>query len=129
VADLFTLEQLASYMQESLAASTATVARRVAYGWLSDATGLTTWPDPVPDTLFSWAIELAAIAHRNPDGALSEQTDDHRVQWDRQRRADILEVAKSAYPSPGPATAGPQYSFPTPDWSWGPVATTTQQEA
>lgn len=129
MADLFTLEQLASFVKEDLDASSATVARRVAYGWLSDATGLTTWPDPAPDTLFSWAIELAAIAHRNPDGALSEETDDHRVQYDRQRRAQILEAAGAAYPSPAPNTAGPQYSFPTPDWSWGPVATTTQSEA
>jgi hypothetical protein len=126
VAELFELEQLASYMQVDLDTSTATVARRVAYGWLSDATGLTVWPDPVPDRLFSWAIELAAIAHRNPDGALSEQTDDHRVQYDRQRRADILELAKAAYPSEGASTAGPQYSFPEPDWHWTTVSTVLQ---
>lgn len=118
MADLFTLDQLSSYMQESLDNSTATVARRVAYGWLSDATGLTSWPDPAPDKLFAWGIELAAIAHRNPDGALSEQTDDYRVQHDRERRRQILEAAKAAYPSEAPAAAGPLFSFPEPDWHW-----------
>lgn len=78
------------------------------------ATRLAAWPTPVPDDLWAWAIELAAIAFRNPDGAASESLDDHSVTHDRARRAEILKDAKAAY---GGGT-GPSYSFPDPDWHW-----------
>jgi hypothetical protein len=121
MADLFTMEEFASYVQQAVDTSSATVARRVASGWLMSATGLTVF-DTVDDRLFAWALELAAIAFRNPDGAASESADDHSVTWDRQRRKDILDVVRTTY-----GTAGqPQYSFPDPDWHWTvvPVATT-----
>ncbi|MBM0275099.1 hypothetical protein [Micromonospora tarensis] len=125
MADLFELVDLRKLLRESeieFDSDAATVARRQAGGWLSDATGLTDWPDPIPDRLWTWAIELGAIAYRNPDGASEEQSDDHRVRFDRARRAEILTAARAAYPSaspPGPAAAGPLWSFPAPDWSWG----------
>lgn len=119
MADLFTIDEFASYIQQEVDTSSATVARRVASGWLLAATGLSTLPDPVTDQLFAWAIELAAIAWRNPDGAASESTDDHSVTWDRARRADILTAAKTAYGNAGK----PQYSFPDPDWHWTVVPT------
>ena len=124
--ELFELEDLRKLLRLSVAefdTAAATVARRLAGGWLSDATGLTAWPDLVPDRLWSWAIELGAIAYNNPDAALEEQTDDHRVKHDRQRRAESLDSARAAYPStpaPTPASAGPLWSMPEPDWSWGP---------
>lgn len=128
--DLFQLEDLRKLLRLTVAeydTGAATVARRQAGGWLSDATGLTAWPDPLPDRLWTWAIELAAIAYNNPDGALEEQTDDYRVKHDRARRMEILDAARSAYPSPAPAGSGPQWSFPEPDWSWGPVPTTGRE--
>lgn len=100
----------------------ATVARRMAYGWLKDATGLTDWPDPVTDDLYAWGIELAAIAYRNPAGASSENVDDYNVSYDAERRAQILADAQSS----SHATAGgPQYSFPEPDWHWTAVEPTS----
>lgn len=117
MADLFTLDEFASYLQQDVDTSSATVARRVASGWLKSATGLSDWTAPVDDQLFGWGLELAAIAFRNPDGATSESIDDHTVQWDRARRRDILLAARIAY-----STAGqPQYSFPDPDWQWTAV--------
>jgi hypothetical protein len=117
MADLFTLDEFASYLQQDVDTSSATVARRVASGWLKSATGLTDWAAPVDDQLFAWGLELAAIAFRNPDGAATETIDDHTVQWDRARRKDILEIARTTY-----GTAGqPHYSFPEPDWSWTAV--------
>jgi hypothetical protein len=92
----------------------ATVARRVASGWLKSVTGLSDFAAPVDDQLFAWGLELAAIAFRNPDGASSESIDDHTVQWDRARRRDILAAATAAYSS----GAQPQFSFPDPDWHW-----------
>lgn len=113
-ADLFTIGEFASYMQQDVDTSSATVARRVASGWLLAATGLTDFPLPVSDQFFGWGLELAAIAFRNPDGAASESIDDHAVSWDRSRRADILAAARLAYSSAG----SPIYSFPDPDWHW-----------
>jgi hypothetical protein len=112
--DLFQISEFASYMQQDVDTSSATVARRVASGWLKSATGFTDWPAVVDDQLFAWGLELAAIAFRNPDGAASEAVDDHNVTWDRQRRKDILAAALIEYSSAGT----PQYDFPDPDWHW-----------
>jgi hypothetical protein len=113
-ADLFTIAEFASYIQQDVDTSSATVARRVASGWLLAATGLTDFPAPISDSLFGWGLELAAIAFRNPEGTASESIDDHSVTWDRQRRADILKAAATAYGASG----SPQYSFPAVDWHW-----------
>lgn len=119
MADLFDLVDLPSWLQEpEVDTETATRVRRYASGWLSHATGLTTWPDPVTDDLWAWAIELAAIAWRNPDGADSEQIDDYQRRQDRARRAEILAAARAAYNT---ASGQPQYAFPEPDWHWTTV--------
>ena len=47
MADLFTIDEFASYLQQDVDTSSATVARRVASGWLKPATGLTDWVAPV----------------------------------------------------------------------------------
>lgn len=123
MSDLFDLGDLPSWLQvPQVDTETATRVRRAASGWLMGATRLTTWPDPVPDDLWAWALELAAIAFRNPDGASNESVDDYSVGYDRQRRVEILAAARASYG----ATASPQYSFPDPDWHWTvtPIATT-----
>lgn len=114
--DLFSIEEFASYLQQDVDTSSATVARRVASGWLMSATGATSF-DTVDDRLFGWALELAAIAFRNPDGAASESVDDHNVTWDRSRRKDILAEVRTSYSTGGQ----PQYSFPAADWHWDVV--------
>lgn len=116
MADIFDLGDLPSWLQvPEVDTQTAIRVRRYANGWLQDATGLDTWPDPVPDRLWAWAIELAAIAMRNPDAAKSERTDDHQVEWDLARRAEILQAAREAYKT---RSTEPQFSFPEPDWHW-----------
>jgi hypothetical protein len=115
--DLFTIDEFASYMKESVDTSSAVVARRVASGWALDAAGLTDWVLPISDSLFGWTLELAAISWRNPDGAASESVDDHSVTWDRQRRNDILRAVQAQF---GTGDT-PQFSFPDPDWHWVPV--------
>lgn len=114
MADLFTLDELASYLQQDVDTSTGTVVRRIASGWLKSATGLLDFTAPVDDQLFAWGLELAAIAYRNPDGAASESVDDHNVSWAGLRRKDILEAARLAYSSAG----SPSFSFPAVDWHW-----------
>jgi hypothetical protein len=116
MADLFDLIDLPSWLQvPSVDTETATRVRRYASGWLQNATRLTPWPpDPVPDDIWAWAIELAAIAFRNPSAAASEAIDDYNVSHDRARRADILKAAAAAYSGAGT----PSFSFPQPDWHW-----------
>jgi hypothetical protein len=121
--DLFTIEEFASYLQQDVDTSSATVARRVASGWLKSATGLTDFTAPVDDQLFGWGLELAAIAYRNPDGAASESLDDHNVSWDAARRKAILDSARAAYAGSGT----PLFSFPEWDWHWQAVPTTLTQ--
>lgn len=124
MADLFSLDEFGSYLQQDdVDTSSATVARRVASGWLLAATGLTSFVT-VDDRLFAWGLELAAMAYRNPDGATSESTDDHNVSWDGERRREILAAARTAYSGSGL----PLYSFPEPDWHWDAVPTVSVLE-
>lgn len=127
MADLFDLDDLPSWLQvASVDTETATRVRRYASGWLANATRLTPWPpDPVPDDIWAWAIELAGIAFRNPTGVSSESIDDYSRGDDAVRRAEILKAATAAYGG----TSLPQYSFPEPDWHWDVVPSTTEVEA
>lgn len=119
--DLFALTDLPSWLQvPEVDTETAIRVRRSASGWLSSATGLSAWPDPVPDDLWTWGLELAAIAFRNPDAVLSESIDDAQALFDRQRRAQILAAAKASYGAAG----SPLFSFPEPDWHWEAVTVT-----
>lgn len=118
MADLFDLGDLPSWMQvPEIDAETAIRARRAVNGWLQDATGLTTWPDPVPDRLWAWAIELASMVIDNPTAKWSETIDDSITVYERGaqgRRREILDAARAAFNTAGK----PQGSFPEPDWHW-----------
>ena len=86
------------------------------------ATHLTAWPNPIPDDLWTWAIELAAIAFRNPTAATSESQDDYSISHgDAARRREILAAARAAY---GTASS-PLFSFPEPDWHWTSTSPST----
>ena len=121
MADIFDLIDLPSWLQQpTVDTETATRVRRYANGWLMSATRLSSWPDPIPDDLWAWAIELAGIAYRNPAAVSSETTGSYSVTHDGARRKEILEAAKSKYGGAG----APQYSFPDWDWSWESAAVT-----
>jgi hypothetical protein len=116
VADIFDLVDLPSWLQiPEVDTETATRVRRFASGWLMQATGLSTWPTPVPDDLWAYAIELAAIAYYNPSGLSSESLDDHNVAYSAERRKEILAAAKATYNT---GSGSPQYNFPAWDWTW-----------
>ncbi|MFI5839451.1 hypothetical protein ACIA8K_07025 [Catenuloplanes sp. NPDC051500] len=125
MADLFTLAELTDYLQQGpLIEASAIVARRKASGWLRSATELTTWPDPIPDDLWGWAIELAALAYDNPTLLASETVGATSRTTDRARFTAILDAAREAYrDGSAPGGGGPLHSFPEPDWSWGSVVT------
>ncbi|NHN55777.1 hypothetical protein G9U51_08305 [Calidifontibacter sp. DB0510] len=136
---LFTIDQLAHYLQVThdpgkedntvetggdvdeagsaeLTTGTYTVIEAVVTGWLLDATGLTTFPDRLPPQVFSWALELAAIAYENPAAAAAAGTDRVTNAYTEQRREAILaRAARWAAKVPtAPQVAAPVGDFPCP---------------
>lgn len=129
---LFTRDDLANYLKLEvpdsadgdttdsaglLSQDTYEVLEKIVDGWLSDATGMDKWPDPTPKPVFSWALELAAIAYENPAAAASDTTDQVGMSWNEQRRRAILDRA-AAWGRDLPAQAlipSPTGSFPSPD--------------
>lgn len=90
--------ELELYLQHSVKADVEASAIRVAEGWLRAATTALTWPpSPVPEDLWAWAIELAAIAYNNPVGLVQRITDEDTRAWSTNRRQEILEAAAHRY--------------------------------
>jgi hypothetical protein len=93
-------------------------AERIVWGWLKGPLGLTDRPDPTPDEIFSWAVELGSIYIRNPSGLSSHQLGPAQQAFSSDRRNEILAGAS------GVATSSlrPQGSFPDalryPDPAW-----------
>lgn len=108
---LFSQTELSDHLQYQVTAAAAVSAERVVWGWLKQATGLSERPDPVPEEMFSWAVELGAIAHENPGGLSTSTTGDEQSQWDRARRAEILDAAASGGTGT-PARDAPRGRFP-----------------
>jgi hypothetical protein len=125
VADLFDLGDLPSWLQTpEVDTETATRVRRYVNGWLQDAAGVDTWPAVIPDRLWAWAIELAAMVMENPTAKWSQTVDDSVDVYERGsqgRRREILDAVRRAYNTAGK----PQGSFPEPDWHWTSVPTTS----
>lgn len=103
MADLFTLPELASYLQQDLDTSTAEVARRRASGWLRSATKLTEWPAVITDDLWGWALDLAVMAYQNPEWAQSVTVGGVTTNWGdlSTRRDEILAAAGALYNTAG----------------------------
>lgn len=92
--------ELAIYLQHGVKADVEASAIRVAEGWLASVcTSFTAWPTPVPDDLWAWAIELAAIAYNNPVGLVQRITDEDTRAWGTERRQEILAAARQRYGS------------------------------
>ena len=107
---------LSQWLQITVTDSTAAVAIRVAEGWLrSVVRSLPEWPppEPVPEDLWSWTLELAAIAYTNPQGQRSRTVGNDATEWGLDRRAEILAAAANRY-----GIASPVGSFPPPGPSW-----------
>lgn len=91
----------------------AEVVERVVWGWLAPVLGLTERPSTGTaehDRVFSWAIELGAIAHENPAGRSAKELGTSRSAFSEERRRDIL--ADAAGFGSGIAPGNPQGDFP-----------------
>lgn len=92
---LFTTQQLADLLEVDVTEARGALAERLAWGWLKPILDLAARPDPVSDEVFSWAIELGAIAHENPAGRTAYELGDERSQFSAERRTEILQAAAS----------------------------------
>lgn len=88
------------------------VIEQVVWGWLVPVLGVSVRPDPVPAELFSWAVELGAIAHENPAGYSARQLGPEQKSFSSERRDEIL----AAVAAPGTVTSPslrPRGKFPS----------------
>lgn len=111
---LFTPTDLTDHLGSPSPISTerAQSAERLVWGWLKPILGLTDRPFPVPDEVFSWAIELGGIAHENPTGLTSKQLGPGQQHFSLERRTEILrEALLGGLPTSSPAPVG---CFPAP---------------
>lgn len=120
---LFTATDLSGLLRKTVTEASATLVEKVVWGWLKPILGSATRPNPVPDELFSWAIELGAIAYENPSGLSRKQIGPFTEDYSAERRAEILaEVAGSSLAAAGRAPLAPRGSFPEaacyPDRAW-----------
>jgi hypothetical protein len=107
---LFTAGDLGEWLGRTVGNGKATMVERVVWGWLKPVLGAETRPDPVPAEVFSWAVELGAIAHENPAGLSSKELGPGKAAFSAERRAEILRDA-DAYGG-GTSALSPQGSFP-----------------
>lgn len=110
--------QLADHLRpRTLDDERAVSACRVASAWLSGATGLTAWPDPIPDDLWAAALELAVMAYDNLEGLESVTDGWTTMSWGEapERRDEILASARTKYVAG--SAASPMGSFPDAE-SW-----------
>jgi hypothetical protein len=123
---LVTEAELGNFLHQPVNVAPAMVAIRMADAWLSSVcSGMPPWPDPVPEDLWSWALELAAMAYSNPTGMTSRTTDEDSRTWDMARRREILNAAAQRYgdgSGSANSSGAPQGSFPVAlDWPDPPV--------
>lgn len=115
---LFTAGDLTEYLGKSVSEGQAVMAERVVWGWIKPILKMQDRPDPVADELFSWAIELGAIAHENPTGRSAQTNGPFSVQYSARRTEILAEIAESTLTTKGLLPRG---SFPCPERYPDPV--------
>lgn len=100
---LFSATELSDWLGKTVSAEKSAAVEKVVWGWLRPRIGSPdVRPDPVTPELFSWAVELGAIAHENPAGLSAKSLGDKSVQFSSERRDEILELASGGGQSPRP---------------------------
>lgn len=97
--------------QEDFSDAQLAVTMRLVAGWLLEATGLLSLPDPIPDTdlLFAPALELVALVAENPTALASKTVGPTSRMWPLASRRDaILKRVRGRY------SGQPSGDFPDP---------------
>lgn len=117
---LFEFDDLGGWLGKPVTIERATAVERVVWGWLKPILGLEARPVEISDEVFSWAIELGAIAHENPTGLTRRQMGPYEEDLSEDRRQEIL--AEAARSNLGSAALQPIGDFPDacdyPDAAW-----------
>lgn len=109
--------ELEVYLQHAVRPDSEAIAVRVAEGWLrSVTTTLVDWPQPPPDDLWAWALELASIAYNNPQGLISRTTDEDTRAFQLSRRKEILDAAGTKYGAVSATGVGNFPAAPAAGW-------------
>lgn len=113
---LFTREELSHYAQDpDLTYDEAQIVERVVAGWLAHVGISIPSGDPVPAAVFSWSLELGAIANENPAALASRSVDGITDTYSRGQVDVILARARESALSTTPSATGPVGSFPAPE--------------
>jgi hypothetical protein len=101
---LITPQDVANYLQQDASmvrTEWADSAIRIATGWLRGRCHFEQWPpDPVPEDVWAWLVELAALVYDNPTLVSSTTVGGQTVAYGAValRRKQILDEAEGAYP-------------------------------
>lgn len=110
---LFSPDELAAWLQYEVEPTSAAQVERVVAGWLSEATGLDAFPDPLPPVLYAWAVELAGIAYENPTSMTDDQAGETRSAWADRKRQILLSATAWGQRTSGTSAAPlPRGRFP-----------------
>jgi hypothetical protein len=115
---LFSAADLTVPLGRAVTDEEAALAERVVWGWLKPGLGLTERPDPIPDEVFSWAIELGAIYLENPSGLSSKQLGAEQMGFSAERRTAILAEVGEGRLGPGSPRGSFPLARPWPDRCW-----------
>lgn len=117
-----TAPELAARVQREIDGVYAESAIRTADGQLRGAMDFTgEWPTPLPSPVWSWWVELAAMALDNPTGLGQRGVGSEQEQWLITRRDKVLSDAARWVTTSGlleqVAVTAPLWSYPPPpEW-------------
>lgn len=104
-------ELLAHSQRVDIDDQTAQTAVRMSSAWLADETRIIPWPpNPLPEILWSWCLELATLIVANPESKTQRGVGGVSEGWATVRRDQILALARARFA----ATAKPIGSFDPP---------------
>lgn len=121
---LFTADDLNGLLGVDVTDVRATAVERVIWGWIKPRLGVDDRPDPIPDEVFAWAIELGAIVLENPTAKTQQSNGPFATVFASrsgsatQRRKEILdEISASLLGAGGLRPRGnfrPPHRYPDP---------------
>lgn len=109
---LFTAGELSDWLRQPVPDESAWLTEQVVWGWLRPLLSLTERPATRSDELFSWSIELGAIAYANPEGLDSYSLEAESTKYSSERRQEILQDAAGGGTTPTGAALAPTGCFP-----------------